>query len=539
MGRLLYALLTALLLAGAALAGDAPQRVRPPAVAGSWYPAEPAALGDYLDHLLAAARPAPGSDQGATLRALIVPHAAYRFSGATAAAGYRLMRGRHLRRVIVLGPAHRSGFRGLSIAPVDAYRTPLGTIPLDTAAIARLRQDPLVHAVPAAHRQEHSIEMQLPLLQRALAPGWRLLPILVGRMEDGDHARAAALLRPLLDDDTLLVVSSDFTHYGAAYRYRPFPLDAHTPQRIAALDEGAVNLILARDAAGFLDYRARTGITICGYHPIAILLHLLPAGARGQVVAHTTSGALTGSYRQSVSYWTIAFRSPRPLAAADDDPPADPPGATLDETDWRLLARIAALGVRHAVTGRSEPDDDPAYRALVAHLPERLRQPAGAFVTLWEDGRLRGCIGYLPPIQPLYHAVYRAARNAARRPPLPARVRRRTAPPQPRHQRPLPAPPRRLPPRHPPGHRRHPPRSRGTPRRLPARSRHRHGLGPPPDPHPPRPQGRPPRRRLAARRRPPVRIHHPGTTLRGRVRGGGGEYGGWGVSAPISDLSGV
>jgi len=443
--RLLLWLLVGLLPLAAVSADRAPV-VRPPAVAGSWYPGERDALASLVDGLLERANPDPAATQGPPVRALILPHAGYVYSGATAAVGYKLVVGAKYRRVLVLGPAHRGGFRGLSIARVDAYETPLGRIPVDAVAVKQLRASPLVTSDPLAHRQEHSIEMQLPLLQRSLAPGWKLLPILVGWLEPGDPARAARLLRPLLDDLALLLVSTDFTHYGASYHYLPFALDAHTPQRIEALDQGALQAILQHNAQAFLDYQARTGITICGYQALAILLDLLPQEAQGRLLAHTTSGALTGNYRQSVSYYAIAFRSPTPLNAGGalknptsgpagnrdsgmhrndeghhlpstqaPDPPADPPAERLSESEWRLLHRIALLGMRDAAADKpNDPGANEAYLRLEKRLPQRLKRPAGVFVTLWEGERLRGCVGYIPPIRPLGRAVYENAWNAAR-----------------------------------------------------------------------------------------------------------------------------
>jgi len=113
--------------------------------------------------------------------------------GKQAAKGVALLRGRHYRRVLLLAPSHYGGFHGLSIAGVSAYRTPLGEVPLDRQAVQRLRASPLVGDHPAAHRREHSIEIELPLLQQALAPGWSLVPILVGRLERDDYPSLAAL----------------------------------------------------------------------------------------------------------------------------------------------------------------------------------------------------------------------------------------------------------------------------------------------------------------------------------------------------------
>ena len=192
-----------------------------------------------------------------------------------AGAAYRLVRGWKISRVLLLGPSHHADFHGLSIANVTRYETPLGTIPLDLDAIRQLRLSSLVMANPAAHREEHSLEMQLPFLQRVLQPGWQLVPVLVGQLSSEDYPAAAELLRPLLDDNTLVVVSSDFTHYGPRFGYLPFPDDGDTPTRLEALDSGSLGYILDKDPQGFLRYRNRTGTTICGYRPVALLLHLL------------------------------------------------------------------------------------------------------------------------------------------------------------------------------------------------------------------------------------------------------------------------
>ncbi|RMG38594.1 MAG: AmmeMemoRadiSam system protein B [Gammaproteobacteria bacterium] len=410
----LLGLLCLLLPWGAFARTTAP--VRPPAVAGSWYPADPQRLAAYIDDLLDRAAP-PGETKGRVF-ALISPHAGYVFSGEVAAQGFRRVQGQSFRRVVVLGPAHSGGFHGLSIAPVSAYRTPLGDIPLDAEAIAALRRSPLVGTHAEAHREEHSIEMQLPFLQRALRPGWKLVPILVGRMEAQDYPAAAALLKPLLDDRTLLVVSSDFTHYGPRYRYRPFPFDERTPERLEQLDQGALAAILAHDREGLLRYWEQTGITICGLHPIAILLELIEdrPEIEGTLLKRDTSGRITGDYRTSVSYLSILFRDTR----SGDDPRPDP-APHLSDSDMRLLHRIATA----AVTVAARPGDEQARKrlqGLLEQVPEHLQRPAGVFVTLTEHGRLRGCIGYIEPRKPLVEAMaengIHAARDDWRFPPL-------------------------------------------------------------------------------------------------------------------------
>jgi len=418
--RLRALLMLALILL--APAADLAAAVRETALAGAWYPADPAGLATRVDGLLSAAQAQPPAG---TIRALMVPHAGYDYSGATAGAGYALVKGQSFDRVLILAPSHHTGFRGLSVDAVDAYRTPLGEVPLDQEAVETLRASPLVRADGDARGREHAIEIQLPLLQRALAPGWRLVPVLVGDLT-GDDARAAAeLLRPLADVKTLVVVSSDFTHYGPRFDYQPFPLDGQTPERLSALDGGALEAILAKDAAGFLAYQAQTGITICGYRPIAIALRMLGPGAAVQRLAYTTSGALTGDYANSVSYAALAVTDAAPLAASAPTPaptsapaavetPAQPPA--LSESDLKSLHQLAILALDTAVLGPS-PARNEAARRLVAALPAHLRAPAGAFVTLKHHGELRGCIGTIEPREPLYRAIIANGDNAARRDP--------------------------------------------------------------------------------------------------------------------------
>lgn len=407
-------------LAASVLAAD---RVRESALAGGWYPAAPAQLQAQVDGFLAKPQ---GLELGDPVRALIVPHAGYAYSGPTAGQAFTLVKDRTYKRVMVLAPSHYGNFRGLSIADADAYRTPLGDIPLDQEATETLRASPLAGADAGADAHEHSIEIELPLLQRALTPGWRLVPVLVGRLDGGDYQAAADLLRPLADAATLVVVSSDFTHYGPRFAYLPFPSDQETPGRLRELDDGAIDRILAKDADGFLGYRKETGITMCGFRPIEILLRMLGPSARLQRVAYATSGALTGDWTNSVSYAALVVTNPEALSAGGPGLASPTPkesqggGAAGDEAvgeaDLRLLHRLACLALEDAVLGPS-PEREAAVGQAVDALPARLRAPAGAFVTLKRYGALRGCVGYIDPIEPLYRAVLDNGDKAARRDP--------------------------------------------------------------------------------------------------------------------------
>jgi len=337
---------------------------------------------------------------------VIAPHAGYRYSGPTAAYAYRVIREHPPKRVVVLGPSHRGAFAGLSIAEVTHYRTPLGDIPLDLDAIAQLRKSPLVTASADAHAQEHSIEMQLPLLQRAVTSEWTLIPILVGGLAPDEVADAAELIRPLADDDTLIVASGDFTHYGPGYGYLPFPNDDEIAERLRALDMGAYEQIQRHDASGFLAYRDHTGLNACATGPVAILLDLLGPDSTPTLLRYFTSGELVGDYETSVSYLAVAITDPKPLASGGVQ------SAQLGEGDMKLLHRLACATVERAVMGGAGAASIDRMTAGL-ELPDSVRKEQGAFVTLTEGGALRGCIGTIRAVEPLFQSVVHNAVNAS------------------------------------------------------------------------------------------------------------------------------
>ncbi|MBE0474209.1 AmmeMemoRadiSam system protein B [Rhodoferax sp.] len=189
--------------------------VRPPAVAGAFYPGDSQTLSHDVLAMLAAAKPcAANSATGPAKppKALIVPHAGYIYSGATAAQAYARLAAMHqtIRRVVLLGPVHRVPVRGLALPGADYFATPLGQIEIDQDAVAAIRALPQVVVSPAAHAQEHSLEVQLPFLQLAL-DDFKLLPLAVG---DATPAEVAQVLDVLWGgDETLIVISSDLSHF--------------------------------------------------------------------------------------------------------------------------------------------------------------------------------------------------------------------------------------------------------------------------------------------------------------------------------------
>ncbi|MCL5271055.1 MAG: AmmeMemoRadiSam system protein B [bacterium] len=199
--------------------------------AGRWFPADAAELRGKANAWIDAAQAPPVEGR---VRALVVPHAGYDYSGPTAAAAYRLLRGQKYSRVILLAISHSTPIRGVSVLDVAGYQTPLGIAQVDREVVRCLLKNKSFATVEAAHRTEHSDENQIPFLQCALGNDFKLVSLLVGQVGGEDDPEAAArnyaalagAIRPWIDAQTLLVASSDFTHYGEPYGFVPFRRDA-------------------------------------------------------------------------------------------------------------------------------------------------------------------------------------------------------------------------------------------------------------------------------------------------------------------------
>jgi MEMO1 family protein len=348
------------------------ERIRRAAVAGAFYPGNPGQLAAEIDELL------DGVEQfGPRLgypKALIVPHAGYVYSGPVAATAYdELAPARGLlKRVVVLGPVHRVPVRGLALPACDGFETPLGRVPIDRAARASLARLKQVVTSDPAHAMEHSLEVQVPFLQRTLGE-FTLVPLAVG---SASVAEVAETIEQLWGgDETLIVVSTDLSHYHSYDEARS--IDGRTLARIAAY-------------ATDLDHEEA-----CGATPLNGLLHL--ARARGlsiRQLAANNSGDTAGGKGRVVGYSAFALEDDRRRVTADD-------------AGRRLVAIARAVIGRDLGTGTAPDADGDAW----------LRQTAATFVTLTKDGKLRGCIGSLEAHRPLGEDVAANAVAAAFRDP--------------------------------------------------------------------------------------------------------------------------
>jgi len=285
-----------------------PESALGPVVAGTWYPEDRAALEAKLETFLTeadASAESPADRAPESVAALIVPHAGYAYSGAVAARGFRRLRGKDYDRVILLGPSHFAFVQGAVVPRASVYRTPLGEVELDAAGLETFSSRTACRVDDGPFRPEHSLEAEIPFLQHCLKPGWRLLPVLVGTLGSDSGEDLAAALRPMVGPRTLVVVSSDFTHFGPRFEYVPF--DRDVPKRIEELDMGAVKRILDRDVEGFRTYVEGTGATICGRNPIQVLMRMMDEPREGYLAGYDTSGRLTGDWTHSVSYASLVF----------------------------------------------------------------------------------------------------------------------------------------------------------------------------------------------------------------------------------------
>jgi MEMO1 family protein len=268
-------------------------RVREPAVAGTFYPAREAALARAVDELLEHAdAPETGLPGDAPApKAFVVPHAGYVYSGPVAATAYRLLASRRgeVRRVVLLGPAHRVHLTGLAAPSVDAFRTPLGDVPVDRDAREVAVRLPSVTIDDHPHAFEHSLEVHLPFLQRVLG-AVTVLPLVVGR---ASAVEVADVLDALWGGpETLVIVSSDLSHYedhDAAVQH----------------DVRTVEAIVAGDATAVGPYDA------CGAYPLrGLMLAATRHGVAPVVLDRRTSGDTAGPRDRVVGYASLAFVAP-------------------------------------------------------------------------------------------------------------------------------------------------------------------------------------------------------------------------------------
>ena len=337
--------------------------VRPPQVAGYFYPGEPEVCEALVTSFVASAR-----DAGITApKVLIAPHAGYAYSGPIAGSAYKTLLpvADKIERVVLLGPAHYVAFEGLATTSADAWETPLGQVPIDKASIQRLHAVASFNICDKGFANEHSLEVHVPFLQKIL-PSFTLVPILVG--DETPDRISDALEIVWGGPETLIVISSDLSHYHTSETART--LDLKTTHAIETLKSESLG---GRDA--------------CGYRAIAgALKQARKRDLRVTAIDLRNSADTSGTPDRVVGYGAYAMEYANT--------------AHICEGDRAVLGRAAYDALAEAVaTGRApEPDIGP-------QTPPALAALRASFVTLTLDGHLRGCIGSVAPHRPLIEDV--------------------------------------------------------------------------------------------------------------------------------------
>lgn len=384
------------------------QGLRKAVWAGQFYDGDRAALSAQIDGFLAAAKPdaaPPGK-----IQVLIVPHAGYAYSGRTAGAAYRLVQGMDVATVVILGPSHRVGFEGCSIYPEGGFETPLGITEVDKTAAQAIAKASGFGFLAEAHAEEHSIEVQVPFIQKVL-PGARIVPIVMGfPSEQNIRMLAGALAKVLKDKKAIVIASTDMSHFL-------------NRKEANALDKSTLDLVENQTIPALLRKIERNENILCGGE--AVVTALLYAQKMGESrvtvlrYADSTEGGTPDDrvvgYFSAVVTTAAGARNPAsgysgqeagggPRAVFSDGEGGQS-GFSLSADEKKELLRLARQTVERYVREKKVPEYDTSNPNF---LSER-----GAFVTLKKKGELRGCIGYIAPVFPLFRAVIQCAVYAA------------------------------------------------------------------------------------------------------------------------------
>jgi len=356
---------------------------------GTWYPAQAAVLDRLLEERFELSQTRTGPYLLGDALGFVVPHAGPEYSGVVAAAVYRSLRQQQPERIVLLAFPHHGGLQGAAVPKVRAVSTPLGSVTIDPFLSSSFPR------VDEALVCDHSFEIQLPFLQKA-APQARLCPLYVGSVNADERRALAEALAVDWRPGTVLVASSDFTHYGRSFGYVPFPADQRIAERLRELDAECIEAAGSLDSGFFLKSLAETGATVCGAGPISLLLSVLnrvsPDDLFQSTLDYQTSGETTGDFRHSVSYAALGY-FPRSAFV-------------LNGEDREALLHSAELTLqRLRDTGRRDPARPVGSIALESR--------RGVFVSLHRDSELLGCMGHCPGYSALSEAVPELALAAA------------------------------------------------------------------------------------------------------------------------------
>ena len=358
-------------------------------VSGAFYPSDKEELSSMIDGFLSKA-PEDRALAGGAIQALIVPHAGYIYSGQTAAYGYKLLLSRHFDTVVLVGPYHKGAFNGASIWKSGEWQTPLGEVPVDeNLATAIAGESGVFNFTEDAHATEHSLEVQIPFLQKALK-NFKIVPILVSDpAPHNTQALAQAIYKHIQGKNVLVIASTDMSHY-------------YEDSTARQMDSLTLDLVEKQDTRSLLREMERKKSELCGLAATLTVLEVsrLMGNTQVQLLNYSNSGDATGDKSRVVGYGAFAVYS-----EAQNQTFLRNQSEAFSSEQGKELLRIARQTVESYVSTGKVPEfsvKDPA-----------LQKDGAAFVTLTKQGNLRGCIGSLAAREPLYLSVKNMAVQSA------------------------------------------------------------------------------------------------------------------------------
>lgn len=365
---------------------DADLKARKPVFAGLFYPADKRTLGGIIEGYLKEAVQKNKKISG-HIFGIIVPHAGYEYSGKVAAYAYSQIMDKTYKTVIVIGSSHRVFFRGIAIYPEGSWETPLGNVRVDhETAQSIMKECRIVKTFPAAFEQEHSLEVQIPFLQKTLT-GFKIVPIVTGAMDNDDYRQFVHTLTNLKkrqSENILIVASSDMSHFH--------PYDAANK-----MDNVTLKDIAELNIDGLLHCLQKGECELCGEQGVLSLMMLAKQmDGKPTVLNYANSGDVTKNMSRVVGYGSIAFSRSQP-------------DRSLSRKEQEMLLVIARKNLEEYVTNGNVHKADVKEPILL--------EKRGAFVTLTKNSSLRGCIGYIQPATPLHKTISDMARAASTRDP--------------------------------------------------------------------------------------------------------------------------
>lgn len=404
-------------------------------LADAWYPQDAQALDTQLDDYFALAQNHFYAEVDAnSVRALVVPHAGHNYSGLCAATAYQSLfttrnlyssdlKNKNITKVIVLAPSHTHYFKGIALPTYTGYKTALGMIDVNEPAIEILKKHDHFGHLQKAHDAEHAIEVQLPFLQKSIAD-FTIVPLVVGNLSSHKQVKAiSTALKKIMDERTLVVVSTDFTHHGNNYRYTPF--SKNIMGQVRYVDSLAIQALTTKSQESFEKMLSHTGATICGQNPLRLLLYLLEeeyaTTIEPRLTCYYTSAHMLNArvgtslvnttkllepipdskYDNAVSYAGMVFTQ-QPLRELKKE-------NQLTEYEKKALVRLARDVVENEVRKTAIPE-----HLLWPVMSPGLQKSTGVFVTLNKpDGKLRGCIGQILSYDPIVKTTIKMAKAAA------------------------------------------------------------------------------------------------------------------------------